>query len=95
MLTSIDVKFIFDSVCLSASLGDRGLFSSANILQMADVELSSCCSCYVFSQYTLVRLFLPRETSEIFRHFVVKTRSFRLTDNFSGNYAAQLTSFFT
>ena len=62
MLTSIDVKFIFDSVCLSASLGDEGLFSSANILQIADVELSSCCSCYVFSQYTLVRLFLPRET---------------------------------
>ena len=30
MLTSIDVKFIFDSVRL-------GLFSSANILQIADV----------------------------------------------------------
>ena len=37
MLTSIDVKCIFDSVCLSASLGDKGLFSSANILQKADV----------------------------------------------------------
>ena len=38
MLTSIDhVKFIFDSACLSASLGDKGLFSSANILQIADV----------------------------------------------------------
>ena len=32
MLTSIDVKFIFDSSCL-------GLFSSANILQLADVAL--------------------------------------------------------
>ena len=32
MLTSIDVKFIFDSVRL-------GLFSSANILQIADVAL--------------------------------------------------------
>ena len=32
MLTSIDVKFIFDSACL-------GLFSSANILQIADVTL--------------------------------------------------------
>ena len=32
MLTSIDVKFIFDSACLSASLGDKGLFISANIL---------------------------------------------------------------
>ena len=35
MLTSIDVKFIFDSACLSASLGDGRLFSSANILQIA------------------------------------------------------------
>ena len=32
MLTCIDVKFIFDSVCL-------GLSSSANILQIADVAL--------------------------------------------------------
>ena len=37
MLTSIDVKFIFDSTCLSAGLGDEGLFSSANILLIADV----------------------------------------------------------
>ena len=36
MLT-IDVKFNFDSACLSASLGHKGLFSSANILQRADV----------------------------------------------------------
>ena len=37
MLTSTDVKFIFDSVCL-------GLSSSRNNLQIADValELSSC-----------------------------------------------------
>ena len=38
MLTSIDVKFTFDSACLSASSGDNGLFSSANILQIADVD---------------------------------------------------------
>ena len=46
MLTSIDVKFIFDSARL-------GLFSSANILQIADVafELPSCCSCRVLSYY--------------------------------------------
>ena len=37
MLTSIDVKFIFDSACLSASLGDERLLSSTNILQIADV----------------------------------------------------------
>ena len=34
MLTSIDVKFIFDTSCL-------GLFSSANILQIADVAIHS------------------------------------------------------
>ena len=47
MLTSIDVKFIFGSARL-------GVFSSANILQTADVvplELSSCSSCHVFSYY--------------------------------------------
>ena len=38
MLTSINVKFIFDCACLAASLGDKGLLSSAkNILQIADV----------------------------------------------------------
>ena len=31
-LTSIDDKFIFDSACLSANLGDKGLFRCANIL---------------------------------------------------------------
>ena len=52
MLTSIDVKFIFDSACLSAaSLGDKELFSSETFskLQMSSFELSSCCFCYVFS----------------------------------------------
>ena len=49
MLTSIDVKFIFDSACLSASLGDKGLFSSANILQIADAvrRVVFLPSCYV------------------------------------------------
>ena len=37
MLTSIDVKFIFGSACLSACLDAKGLFSSANILEIADV----------------------------------------------------------
>ena len=37
MLTSIDVKFIFDSAFLSASLEDKGLFCPANILQIVDV----------------------------------------------------------
>ena len=32
MLTSIDVKFIFDSACLSASLRDKGRGGSRNFL---------------------------------------------------------------
>ena len=36
MLTPIDIKFIFDSACLSESLGDKGLFSSEKILQLVD-----------------------------------------------------------
>ena len=39
--TSINVKFILDSACLSASLGDKGLFNPANILQIADVIRAS------------------------------------------------------
>ena len=39
MLTFIIVKSIFDSACLSARLGDKGSFSSADIPQMADVFL--------------------------------------------------------
>ena len=35
MLTSVDVKFIFDSACLWASLGDKGLFA-ANIVRIVD-----------------------------------------------------------
>jgi len=37
LITFIDVKFIFDSACLWALLGDKRLFISANILQIADV----------------------------------------------------------
>ena len=37
MLNSIDFNFMFDSECLSARLEDKVLFSSANILQIADV----------------------------------------------------------
>ena len=49
--------------CLSARLGDKGLFSSANILQIAHIVRR------------VVFLFLPRETSEKFRHFVLTTKT--------------------
>ena len=65
----IDVKFIFDSACLS--LGDKGLISSANILQIADVIHQVVFSLFLLCFQAIVRLFLPRETSEMFRHFVL------------------------
>ena len=67
MLTSIDVKFIFDTVRL-------GLSSSANILHphphppifLSPSELSSYCFCHVFSYYFLVpAVVLTLETSEM------------------------------
>ena len=54
MLTSIDVKFIFESALL-------GLFSSTNILQIADVALLSSYSfCHDFSYYFSSFLLLKR-----------------------------------
>ena len=66
MLTPVDVKFILDSACLWASLGDKGLFA-ANILRIADSVLFF----FVFLLFLLcfsprVRLFLR----EMFRYFV-------------------------
>ena len=76
MLTSID----------SARLG---FFSPANILQIADVvfELSSCCSCHVFSYYLayIYSYFLLLKRVKcppfLFPQFV--PRSSRLTDRSS------------
>ena len=69
MLTSIDVKFIFDSVRL-------GLSSSANILQIADVALrvflavlamfsaiispSSSCSSYSWNEWNVRHFFFSQ-----------------------------------
>ena len=57
---SIEVKFIFDSARLA-------LFSSANILQIADVALRVvfCSFCHVISNF--FRLVLTLETSEMKR----------------------------
>ena len=37
MLTSIDVKFPSSFACFSASSGDKGMISSADILQIVDI----------------------------------------------------------
>ena len=39
MVTTIDVKFISDSECLSGSLGAKGFFNSAKFLQTANITL--------------------------------------------------------
>ena len=61
MLSSVDVKFIFDSACLSASLGDKGLFSSANILQIADVVHWVVFLLFLLCFKPKVHLFFPLE----------------------------------
>ena len=66
MLTSINVKFIFESACL----GDKGLVCSANVFQIADVVGRVVFLRFLLCFQPIVHLFLPRETSEMFRHFI-------------------------
>ena len=70
MLTSIDVNVSSSSIALlSASLEDKWMFSSANILQVADVVRRVVF--LLFLLFLAVCLIVPRETSEISRHFVL------------------------
>ena len=64
MLTSIDVKFIFDSARL-------GLYSSANIPQMADVALRVVFLLFLPCFKLFSRLVLTLETSEMSAIFQV------------------------
>ena len=73
MLTFIDVKFIFDSALL-------GLFSSANILQIADVDRPLSCvhavrSCHVFSYNFAWFLLLKRMKCPPFFVFTIKPKT--------------------
>ena len=65
---SIDVKFIFDSVRL-------GLFSSANILQIADVALRVVFLLFLTCFQLFFRLILTRKTSEMSAIFVFTTET--------------------
>ena len=89
MLTSIDVKFIFDSARLE-------LFSSANILQIAEVALRVV---FLPCFYPLFCLVLTLETSEMSDIFVFATKTtqphpqvFSVNDTLTCNEAALLTS---
>ena len=67
MLTSIDVKFPSSFACFSASSGEKGMISSADILQIVNIF---CRVVRVFLLFlVVVRLFrLQFKTCEIFRH---------------------------
>ena len=62
-------------VCLSARLGDKGLFSAANILQIADVFDRVVFLVFLLCFWPIVRLLLPRETCKMFRQFVLTTKT--------------------
>ena len=68
MLTSIDVKFSFGSERL-------GLFSSANILQIADVALGVVLLLFLPWFQLLFRLVLTLEMSEMSAIFVFTTKT--------------------
>ena len=102
MLTSVDIKFISDSACLSASLGDIRLFRCANILQIADVV----CRVVFFA---ILALFLANSSPISYswnewnappfcshnHKNSTRSRSSQLTAQQPGNFAALLTPFFT
>ena len=68
MLTSIDVKFIFDSA-------RSGLFSSANILQTADVALRVVFLLFLPCFKLLFRLVLTLKTIEMSAIFIFTTKT--------------------
>ena len=68
MLTSIDVKFLFDSARL-------GLFSSASILQIADVALRVVFLLFLPCFLLLSRLVLTLEMSEKSAIFAFTTKT--------------------
>ena len=77
MLTSLYVKFIFDSACQSVSLGDEGLFSFCKYspIKIADVICRVVFVLFLLCFQPIVCLFLPRETSEMFCHFYTHSKN--------------------
>ena len=62
-------------VRLSARLGDKGLFSIANILQLADVFCQVVFLVFLPCFWPIVCLFLPREMSKMFCQFALSTKT--------------------
>ena len=68
MLTSVDVKFIFDNARL-------GLFSSANILQIEDIALRVVFLLFLPCFELFFRLVLTLEANEMSAIFVFTTKT--------------------
>ena len=92
MLTSINVKFIFDSARL-------GFFSSPNILQIADVAVRAVFLLFLPCFKLLFRLVLTLEMGEMSTIFVFTTKTtqprpqvFSVNDALTCKEAALLTS---
>ena len=74
MLTFINVKFIFNCLFIGR-LGDKGLFSAANILQIADVFHRVVFLVFLLCFRPIVHLLLPRETCKMVHQFVLTTKT--------------------
>ena len=85
---------MFDRAYFLAQLGGKGLFRSANVLQIADVFRRVVFLLFLLHVcfWPIARRLLPRETSEMFRHFVFITKATQ--PRRQGNFAARLTSSF-
>ena len=73
MLTSSSIVNVYRQVSEKNGCSVLQIFFKK---QMSSVELSSCCSCYVFSQYGSP--ILLRETSVMLRHFVFTAKTTQL-----------------
>ena len=96
--SSIDVKPPLQLPKSGASLGDEGMFTTANILQITDVVRRVVFSLFLLCVYPVVGLFILRETCKIFRRFVLlyqnnvtSSQGFSVAVHFSAINAVLLT----
>ena len=68
-IASIRSMFLFDSACLSANLGDKGLFSSVNILQLVDLFLRVVFLLFMLCFQPNVRLWKGLKSLSILYHY--------------------------
>ena len=71
------------AACLLASLGDKGLFSSANILQIADVARWVVFLLFLLSFWPMFAYLFLVKRMKCFRHFVFTTKKLYLAPSYS------------